>query len=140
MISETRDARDQTAACPVYPLSEPHAAGHGEALVCNVFGRDLPGLNLWHVVVPAGLSMESHAHPCEEVYYVLAGRGELVVGSQRFEVQAGCAIRLPANMSHGFRNDGDDDCEIAAVSYLHSPAPKAPRSSVGRPPASRREG
>lgn len=55
-----------------------------------------------------GQAQTPHAHDDQDkVYFVLEGRGEVVVDGARETLEAGEAIVAPAGSSHGLRNDGD---------------------------------
>ena len=51
-----------------------------------------------------------HYHPnCEEVLYVLSGRGKHRLDGQAIELQPGATIRIPAGVQHNFENVGSDE-------------------------------
>lgn len=51
-----------------------------------------------------------HKHDnLEQVYYVLAGAGEVLFDDERHPVEAGDAVYLPAGIHHQMFNDGADD-------------------------------
>ncbi len=57
--------------------------------------------------LPAGRSTAPHRHVrTEEIYYVLAGRGLMRVGSERREVGPGNAVAIPPGQSHQITNTG----------------------------------
>ena len=45
----------------------------------------------------------------EQVYYILAGEGEVLFGEERYSVREGDAIYLPAGVYHQMFNDMNDD-------------------------------
>jgi len=47
-----------------------------------------------------GNAMEGHAHPTNEVYFVFAGTGTVVVGDERAKVSCGDVIEIPPNIYH----------------------------------------
>lgn len=59
------------------------------------------------VEVPPGEHSPLHRHNCEEVYYVLAGRGEIESEGERFPFEAGDAIYNRENTAHRVFNTGD---------------------------------
>lgn len=59
-----------------------------------------------------GAAIGVHALRHDEVYYVLAGRGELTVNDLVTEVTAGAAIYLREGAAVGIRQLGDADLEI----------------------------
>lgn len=48
----------------------------------------------------ANSQMEGHAHPTEEVYIVIKGRGKVVIGEKEAEVKAGDVIEIPPDEYH----------------------------------------
>ncbi|MBI4665502.1 MAG: cupin domain-containing protein [Nitrospinae bacterium] len=97
---------------------------HGGSLGCNVFGDGDAGLNMWRLLVAPGGSMESHFHPCPEIYYVARGAGDVSTGDGAVtRLEAGDALYIPANEPHRFVNNTGSMCEILAISFLSEPAP-----------------
>jgi mannose-6-phosphate isomerase-like protein (cupin superfamily) len=47
-----------------------------------------------------GHAMESHAHPTEEIYVVLQGRGTVHVGKETAGVAPGDVVEIPADAPH----------------------------------------
>jgi mannose-6-phosphate isomerase-like protein (cupin superfamily) len=57
--------------------------------------------------VAPGLSTAPHYHPrTEEIYYILAGQGEMSLGRERQQVGPGDAIAIPPGQVHSIRNTG----------------------------------
>ena len=53
---------------------------------------------------------DHHKHDnLEQVYYILAGEGEVLFGEERYPVREGDAIYLPAGVYHQMFNDMNDD-------------------------------
>ncbi len=100
-----------------------HREFHGHALVSNVFGNDRQGLNMWHVIVEPGQSLEVHQHPCTEIYIVAGGGGLLTVGEETEAVNEGDCVFINSNESHAFVNNTNRSGKIIAVSYLDADAP-----------------
>src|SRR5262245_51708416 len=50
------------------------------------------------------LALHRHAQP--EIYYILAGEGQLTIDGVRHNVSAGTGIFIPGNAEHGIRNEG----------------------------------
>jgi quercetin dioxygenase-like cupin family protein len=50
--------------------------------------------------VPGGGRVEPHSHPTHEFYYVLFGRGEMIVSDERRLVGPGDLIYIPPNSVH----------------------------------------
>jgi len=66
-----------------------------------------------------GESMKAHIHTIpEEIYYVLEGEGEMVLGDKTVPIKAGMAIYIPPNIIHAPKNTGKKPLVIA---FIHSP-------------------
>jgi quercetin dioxygenase-like cupin family protein len=61
-------------------------------------GDDPNGLELFEVRIPANQAVESHAHECDEIIYVLSG--ELHLGARVLE--AGSSVHVPGQTLYGF--------------------------------------
>lgn len=70
-----------------------------------------------------GASTAPHFHgESEEVYYVLAGRGVVIVAGEEAEIGPGQAVLIPARYRHRIVNTGDDDLVFLCLSsppYRH---------------------
>ena len=70
---------------------------------------DSPSKNLkmgYTIVYPTGKST-GHAHDdMEEVYFILSGKGKMVVGEDEFPIQAGDAFYVPFGEYHVTYNTG----------------------------------
>jgi quercetin dioxygenase-like cupin family protein len=90
----------------------PHQGG-GET-TANRYFDDVPDPKLIfrRRALHAGAAIGVHALRHDEVYYVLAGRGELTVNELVTEVTAGAAIYLREGARVGIRQLGDADLEI----------------------------
>jgi len=62
-----------------------------------------------------GASIGAHVNDKDEIYYVLSGRGELVLNGAAREVGAGDAILTRSGDSHALRQVGDGDLVIFIV-------------------------
>ena len=57
--------------------------------------------------VPPGTTTAAHYHPLtEEIYYVLEGRGLMLLGGEQREVATGDAIAIPPGQVHQITNPG----------------------------------
>lgn len=63
----------------------------------------------------AGASIGEHRNDKDEIYYVLSGRGELMLDGDYREVGAGDAILTRSGSTHGLRQRGDEDLVIFVV-------------------------
>lgn len=65
---------------------------------------------------PNGGTCGMHFHDCEEVEYVISGRGEAEVNGKKYILEPGVAVYEPAGVPHNFTNTGD---EPMVVVYAH---------------------
>jgi mannose-6-phosphate isomerase-like protein (cupin superfamily) len=64
--------------------------------------------SLAEATVPPGAETEAHFHPrTEEIYYVLRGRGLMILGDERKAVGPGDGIMIPPGIPHRIRNIGE---------------------------------
>lgn len=63
------------------------------------------GQSVAEAIVPPGASTLMHRHLLsEEIYYFVSGRGEMVLGLERFGVNAGDTVLIPPNTPHKLIN------------------------------------
>ena len=61
------------------------------------------------------LSYERHTHDDhEEVYYIIAGRGNIKIGNETTKFRDGDIIYIPEKSAHSITNDGDEMVEFLA--------------------------
>ena len=66
-----------------------------------------------------GEGMKTHHHTVpEEIYYVLKGRGEMILGEEKVILEPGTAVYIPPGVVHGPLNTGDESLVIA---FFHAP-------------------
>lgn len=68
--------------------------------------------------IPVGSEQPVHSHEPEQCYYVIRGRGLVLIDDESCEVAAGDAVHIPAGSKHGMRNIGS-----VALEYLTANAP-----------------
>ncbi len=56
--------------------------------------------------IEPGCELALHRHPPLELYYFLAGRGVVTLGSRDHPVQTGSTVSIPGNTPHRIRNTG----------------------------------
>ena len=71
------------------------------------------------VIIEPGGRVPLHEHEQEEVYYVLKGRGEMMVGEETQTMQAVSAVYIPPNTRHTLSNSGDEELHML---FVYSPA------------------
>lgn len=57
----------------------------------------------WGILDP-GMTMEKHRHPIPEFYVFVMGKGQMLLGSDTFEVAAGMSVNIPRDMDHEVTN------------------------------------
>lgn len=68
-----------------------------------------------HLLIPAGASEGDHRHEhVEEIYYVLNGDGEAMVGDETAQIRKGDAVPVLLNEPHSFKR-GARDLEIMII-------------------------
>ncbi len=76
----------------------------------NLSNRDgtLRLLGIWDDTLNPGTLVDPHSHPnIEEVYYILEGNGEVLVGQETRLVNPGHIIYIPPNTIHTIRPRGN---------------------------------
>ncbi|MCD8350210.1 MAG: cupin domain-containing protein [Planctomycetaceae bacterium] len=76
-------------------------------------GECLAGISIYH----DDTFPEPQRHPFQEGFYVIEGRGEALVGEERFPLTAGTAFLVPAGMAHAIRCTAD---AAVKVFWFHS--------------------
>lgn len=62
-----------------------------------------PNFAMRRFIMGAGGGMPRHTNSVEHEQYVLCGKAEISIGDDRFEVQAGDAVYIPAGAPHHYR-------------------------------------
>jgi len=68
--------------------------------------------------IPSGSEQPVHHHEPEQCYYIIKGKGLMVIENDSREVKAGDAVFIPSNSKHGIRNLGNEMLE-----YITANAP-----------------
>ncbi|MBW4460223.1 MAG: cupin domain-containing protein [Nodosilinea sp. WJT8-NPBG4] len=63
--------------------------------------------SLAHAILPAGQVSTPHALTTSEVYYILAGQGEMTIDGETSPVEPGDAVYIPPHARQHIRNTGD---------------------------------
>ncbi len=65
-------------------------------------------------VLPGEVCSPGHIHTeCEEVIFILSGKGEIKIGEEIFPMKPGDAIYLPTGVGHLIRNTGKEMMRMA---------------------------
>jgi len=65
--------------------------------------------------IPIGSEQPVHDHDPEQCYYVIKGRGLMIIEEETRELTAGEAVYIPPNKKHGIKNIGNDVLEYLTV-------------------------
>jgi mannose-6-phosphate isomerase-like protein (cupin superfamily) len=68
--------------------------------------------------IPTGSEQPVHNHEPEQCYYIIKGKGLMLIENESQEVKAGDAIFIPSNFKHGIKNLGNEILE-----YITANAP-----------------
>ncbi|MFC1862840.1 cupin domain-containing protein [Thermodesulfobacteriota bacterium] len=68
--------------------------------------------------IPVRSEQPIHNHEPEQCYYIIKGKGLMIIEEESREVNVGDAVYIPSNLKHGIKNIGDDVLE-----YLTANAP-----------------
>lgn len=61
--------------------------------------------------VPVGSEQPVHNHEPEQCYYIIKGKGLMLIEDESQEVKSGDAIFIPSNFKHGIKNLGNEILE-----------------------------
>lgn len=76
---------------------------------------------------PPGTQQPLHRHPdLEQVYVIVRGRGTMLVGAERREVEEGTLVFVPPGTDHAIRNDGTEP-----LSYVSATSPPFDQADLG---------
>jgi mannose-6-phosphate isomerase-like protein (cupin superfamily) len=56
--------------------------------------------------IPVASEQPVHSHSPEQCYYIIKGKGLMIVGGETREVSEGDAVYIPSNRKHGIKNTG----------------------------------
>jgi mannose-6-phosphate isomerase-like protein (cupin superfamily) len=98
---------DKVKMVPLLPLEKNPDGDYYERHIVNV-----DRLAMSVAVVMPGKSVPPHTHQNEEqTYYILRGRGQVVMGGEKFDLAADSAIYIPRGVEHSTHNTGDQVLE-----------------------------
>ena len=66
-----------------------------------------------------GSSIGYHYQESDEIYYIVAGRGEMKMNNETFQVQAGDAILTRPGNWHGLKPTGNDSL-VVIINYINN--------------------
>jgi len=65
-------------------------------------------------VAPGG-RFAPHRDPYAHLFYILAGKGEVLAGEARHAVSPGSVVRIAAGELHGYENNGESDLLLISL-------------------------
>ncbi|MBU2489676.1 MAG: cupin domain-containing protein [Proteobacteria bacterium] len=66
-------------------------------------------------VVEPGGHTPRHAHDWEHEIFIHAGRGRMLFGEEWKEVEPGCAVFIPGNLTHQIENTGGESLTVICL-------------------------
>ena len=97
-------------------VSTTYIAHHGAIARMVVTPEELEQLGfLAFAVIPPGEAISPHEDPMEEIYFILKGKGRMMVGEEEAEVGVGDAIVIPKGSLHSLVNTGDEPLQLIVV-------------------------
>lgn len=66
-------------------------------------------------ILPGQQEFHRTEHPEEEICYVTAGYGQIVIGEDIFDIKKGSAIFIPSMANHRLINLGDENLEMICI-------------------------
>lgn len=74
-----------------------------------------PNFALRVFTIQPGGKMPNHTNLVEHEQYVLSGRAEIYLDGEKYQVQKGDAVLIPAGMPHWYANIGEEPFEFICV-------------------------
>lgn len=93
-------------------------------------GNDLVGIatksqgarefETWRTSVAVGSRSPVHSHDSEEIFVMLRGKGQLIIGGEPYDFEAPCTLIAPAKVQHQFINTGDVPTDAIVIVGIDS--------------------
>lgn len=78
--------------------------------------QPIHNLGVGMVILPPGVKSNPHSHVREEeTWYIISGRGEIVVGDERVAVEPEMLVVAPPGKTHQVVNTGDESLKALWV-------------------------
>ncbi len=68
-----------------------------------------------HLLIKAGEELLPHKTPVDVAFYVLEGKGLVLIGDEKKEVTRGTMIESPKNITHCWYNTSNEDLRILVI-------------------------
>ena len=103
----------------------PYITADGSTIreLLNGANAPLHNQSLAEATLAPGQKTARHFHPrAEEIYYILSGRGMMIIGEETRAIASGAAIAIAAGAPHHIENDGAQELRFlccCAPAYSH---------------------
>lgn len=102
-----KEARPKVCRCEDVPAKDFGAEAPGVSIRWVIGEADgAPTYALRMIEVDAGCQTPDHTHPFEHENYVVAGSGQVRLGSEWHEIGEGSVVFVPGGLRHCYRNTG----------------------------------
>ena len=118
------DLAHKVALAAVAPIELPNGSWSRMLVTENAVGGNRSSLG--YSVFTPGTTLAPVRHETEEVAYVVAGQGELLLDDGSLPFAAGDALHIPAGVWHAVSNTGDEDA-IMVFGFPHPDYPPTER-------------
>jgi quercetin dioxygenase-like cupin family protein len=118
------DLAHKVALDAVAPIELPNGSWSRMLVTENAVGGNRSSLG--YSVFTPGTTLAPVRHETEEVAYVVAGQGELLLDDGSLTFAAGDALHIPAGVWHAVSNTGDEDA-IMVFGFPHPDYPPTER-------------
>ena len=80
--------------------------------------HDSPSLNVVIITLQPGEALKRHLTPVDVVFYVLEGKGTVVIGDEEVDVEKNSLIESPKSVPHLLMNESDDVFRVMVIKKL----------------------
>lgn len=90
-------------------------AGTGTVRQVLISDKEGPNFAMRKFIMQKGGGMPRHTNTVEHEQYVLKGKARIGIADKTFEVSAGDAVYIPANVPHWYTNIGEENFEFLCL-------------------------
>ncbi len=80
--------------------------------------HDSPSLNVVVITLQPGEALKRHLTPVDVLFYVLEGKGTVVIGDEEVDVEKDSLVESPKSVPHLLMNDSDDVFKVMVIKKL----------------------
>ena len=88
---------------------------------CNLYNTD--HAQVTHLTMAPGESLVKHITPVDVFFYVLQGKGTVLIGEETQEITTDTLVESPKDILHSWSNTGTEDLRVLVVKV---PKPTTP--------------